>query len=178
MRRDRVRRKRDEVGRHAPGKATVRGAGARGAAGGLAGWALYVTLGAVLSAGTCAAAQFGANGPATRANREIGPTPLEAPIDATMARIARFEKVPGFDPAHLSAASRNLFSLADRWAAVRERLLKGAAAPAEPEQSRAPGSLASSLALGHRPPALALLGFHPEPDGDRLVRSQCGYGIQ
>ena len=139
---------RDEVGRHAPGKATVRGAGARGAAGGLAGWALYVTLGAVLSAGTCAAAQFGANGPATRANREIGPTPLEAPIDATMARIARLEKVPGFDPAHLSAASRNLFSLADRWAAVRERLLKGAAAPAEPEQSRAPGSLASSLGLG------------------------------
>jgi hypothetical protein len=106
--------KRDEVGRHAPGKATVRGAGARGAAGGLAGWALYVTLGAMLSAGTCAAAQFGANGPATRANREIGPTPLEAPIDATMARIARFEKVPGFDPAHLSAASRNLFSLAGR----------------------------------------------------------------
>jgi len=51
-----------------------------------------------------------------------------------MARMARFERVPGFDSAHLSAASRNLFSLADRWGAVRERLLKGAAAPAESEQ--------------------------------------------
>jgi hypothetical protein len=65
-----------------------------------------------------------------------------------MARMARFERVPGFDSAHLSAASRNLFSLADRWGAVRERLLKGAAAPAESEQSRVAGSLASSLGLG------------------------------
>jgi hypothetical protein len=138
----------DAAERHAPGEATVRGAGARGAARGLAGWALYLTLGAVLSAGTCAAAQLAANGPATRANPEIGPTPLEAPIDATMARLARLEQVPGFDPAHLSAASRNLFSFADRWAAVRERLLMGAGAPAELDQSRASRPLASSLGLG------------------------------
>ena len=42
---------RNAAERHAPGEATVRGAGARGAARGLAGWALGVTLGAVLSAG-------------------------------------------------------------------------------------------------------------------------------
>src|SRR5579872_3052438 len=135
---------RDEVGHHALSKTRVRGAAGRRAAGGLAGWALY----AALTAWTPAAAQLAATGSATRANPGIGLTPPEAPIDATMARIARFEKVPGFNSAHLSAASRNLFSLADRWAAVRERLLKGAAAPAESEQARPSGLLASSLGLG------------------------------
>lgn len=65
-----------------------------------------------------------------------------------MAHLARLENVAGFDPARLSAAGRNLFSLADRWAAVRERLLKGAAAPAAPEQSRAAGTLQTPLVLG------------------------------
>ena len=95
-----------------------------------------------------------------------------------MARIARFEKVPGFDPARLSAASRNLFSLADRWAAVRERLLKGAAAPAEPEQSRAPGSLASSLGWGTDLRHSRYSGFTQSQTATAWCGSQCGYGIQ
>jgi hypothetical protein len=103
-----------------------------------------VTLGALLSSGVCAAEQFEADS-APRSGIQIGAaqvgTPqiqapqiqapqVQAPIDATMARLRRLENVTGFNPASLCAANRNLFSLADRWAAVRERLLKGAAAPA------------------------------------------------
>ncbi|HVB80980.1 MAG TPA: sialidase family protein [Candidatus Binataceae bacterium] len=74
--------------------------------------------------------------------------PQIEPIDDTMARLRRLENVAGFDPANLSAAGRNLFSLADRWAAVRERLFQGAAAPAAPEQSQAPGAPRMALILG------------------------------
>ena len=112
----------------------------------MAGRTLCLTLGALLSVGVCAAEQFEATS-AARADVAIGaPQPLasqiQAPIDATMARLRRLENVAGFDPARLSAANRNLFSLADRWAAVRERLLKGAAAPAPaaPAQSNAPAA--------------------------------------
>lgn len=104
---------------------------------GLAGWALRVTLGALLSTGVCAAGQFEGTGASAQIEAPKIETPqIETPIDATMARLKRLENVAGFDPARLSAASRNLFSLADRWTAVRERLLKGAPASAESGQTR------------------------------------------
>lgn len=68
-----------------------------------------------------------------------------------MAHLRKMETVAGFDPARLSAANRNLFSLADNWATVRERLLKRAAASAEPgsmpniEPDHAPLTLGTSL---------------------------------
>ncbi len=111
-----------------------------------------MTLCAFLGADVCAGGQFEAAGAARTGARieapQIGAAQIEAPIDATMARLARQENVAGFDPARLSAAGRNLFSLADRWATVRERLLRGAAAPAAPEQSRAPGMVQMSSVLG------------------------------
>jgi len=48
-----------------------------------------------------------------------GEAPVETPIDATMARLARLERMAGLSSAHLSAAGRNLFSLAERWAPIR-----------------------------------------------------------
>jgi len=65
-----------------------------------------------------------------------------------MARLGRMKNAAGFDPARLSAANRNLFSLADRWAVVRERLLKGAAVSAESEQTRAFEAAQMPLTLG------------------------------
>ena len=113
---------------------------------GRAGWALCITMGALLSAGVCAAEQFEADS-AARSNVQIEAPQIVAPIDATMARLRRMENVAGFDPARLSAASRNLFSLADRWASVRERLLKGAAA-AQSGQTRGSGATQMPLRLG------------------------------
>jgi hypothetical protein len=99
----------------------------------------------------CAAGQFNASDETRSSVRIEAPRTaaeqIEAPIDATMARLARLENVAGFDPGRLSAAGRNLFSLADRWAAVRERLIKGAAAPAAPAELRASGTLQMSPVL-------------------------------
>jgi hypothetical protein len=99
----------------------------------------------------CAAGQFNASDETRSSVRIEAPrtaaAQIEAPIDATMARLARLENVAGFDPGRLSAAGRNLFSLADRWAAVRERLLKGAAAPAAPAELRASGTVQMSPVL-------------------------------
>jgi hypothetical protein len=126
---------------------------------GRAAWTLGIALGALLSVDVCGAQQFG-TGSAALSRVQLETSQVEAsqiqapqiqvsqiqapqiqvPIDATMVRLRQLENVPGFDPARLSAASRNLFSLADRWTAVRERLVKGVAAFAEPEQSRAPGA--------------------------------------
>jgi hypothetical protein len=107
-----------------------------------------------MSVRVCAAEQF-ATDSAARASVEAKvpqvpqvPEVLQVPIDVTMARLRRLESVAGFDPARLSAAGRNLFSLAERWPTVRERLINGSAAPAasmepaasvEPAQSRAAG---------------------------------------
>jgi hypothetical protein len=111
---------------------------------GRAGWALCIALGALASVGVCGAEQFGADSAAgSRVQIEtpqIQAPPIQAPIDATMVRLRQLEKVAGFDPTRLSAASRNLFSLADRWTAVRARLVKGMVASAEPEQTRTPGA--------------------------------------
>ena len=105
-----------------------------------------------LGTGVCAAGQFETEGtlrPGVRvAAPQIGAAQIEAPIDATMARLARLENVAGFDPAHLSAGGRNLFSLAGRWAALRERLLKGASAFVAPEQSGTTGTMQTSPILG------------------------------
>jgi len=104
-------------------------------------------MGALLSVDVCGAEQLGADSAALSSVRveppqvetsQIQAPQVQAPIDATMVRLRQLESVAGFDPARLSAASRNLFSLADRWTAVRERLVKGAAAPAAPQQSLAP----------------------------------------
>ncbi|HEV7988917.1 MAG TPA: hypothetical protein VGP23_10555, partial [Candidatus Binataceae bacterium] len=65
-----------------------------------------------------------------------------------MARLRRIEQVAGFDPARLSAASRNLFSLADRWTAVRARLLKGASSITGSGQTRVVGATQMPLTLG------------------------------
>jgi hypothetical protein len=111
---------------------------------GRAGRTFCIVLGALLSAGVCGAEQFGADSAACSSVQMETPqiqTPqIQVPIDATMARLRQLENVAGFDPARLSAASRNLFSLADRWTAVRDRLVKGAEVPAEPQQSQAPGA--------------------------------------
>jgi hypothetical protein len=116
---------------------------------GLAGWALGITLGVLVSAGICTAGQLEGSGASVQIDAAQIETPqIETPIDATMARLRRIEKVAGFDPARLSAASRNLFSLADRWTAVRERLLKGASAFAEPAQTRGFGATEMPLTLG------------------------------
>jgi hypothetical protein len=121
---------------------------------GLAGWALGITLGVLLSIGICAAGQFEGSGARVQIDAPQIETPqietpqIETPIDATMARLRRIEKVAGFDPARLSAASRNLFSLADRWTAVRERLLKGAPAFAEAGQTRGFGATEMPLTRG------------------------------
>ncbi len=85
---------------------------------GLAGWALGIVLGTLLSVGPCAAGQFESPDVEVQTDAPQPETPqIGTPIDATMARLRRIEKVAGFDPARLSAASRNLFSLADRWTA-------------------------------------------------------------
>jgi len=121
---------------------------------GLAGWAFGITLGVPLSTGICAAGQFEGSGASVQTDAPLIETPqietpqIETPIDATMARLRRIEKVAGFDPARLSAASRNLFSLADRWTAVRERLLKGASAFAEAGQTRSFGATEMPLTRG------------------------------
>jgi hypothetical protein len=118
------------------------------------GWALGITLGALLSAGMCAAGQVESSGASVQIGARQIETPqvetpeIESPIDATMARLRRIEQVAGFDPARLSAASRNLFSLADRWAAVRARLLKGASVIAESGQTRVVGATQMPLTLG------------------------------
>ena len=66
---------------------------------------------------------------------------IAAPIDQAMARFRSFASLRGFDPARLSAANRNLFSLAQRWPAVRRRLMKGAALAALTVQnSESPGA--------------------------------------
>jgi hypothetical protein len=109
---------------------------------GIAGWTVCLALGALLSVEVCGADQSGADNVA-RARGQIQDSQIQAPqtqapIDATMVRLRQLESVAGFDPARLSAATRNLFSLADRWTAVRDRLIKGAAAPTEAEQSRSP----------------------------------------
>ena len=68
------------------------------------------------------------SGAALGMSRGVAPASVEtaAPIDATMAHLRSFARLRGFDPARLSAANRNLFSLAERWPAVRARLLNGA----------------------------------------------------
>jgi hypothetical protein len=109
-------------------------------------------VGAFLSVGLCAAGQLEADS-AAHADvhieaTEIQTPQIEVPIDTTLARLKRLESVAGFDPAHLSAASRNLFSLADRWASVRERMLKGAAAPAESQLPHAAGTALMSPIFG------------------------------
>src|SRR5512146_688474 len=115
---------------------------------GIAWWAFCLTLGALVSVGVCAAEQS-ATASAPRPGAQISAArtrapQIQAPIDSTMARLRRLENVAGFDPARLSAANRNLFSLADRWAAVRERLLKGAAAPAASVEAAQSSVLAST----------------------------------
>src|ERR1700674_4592791 len=99
---------------------------------GIARRSICLTLGVLLSVGVCAAEQFEAVSAATSKvqNSRIEASQIQAPIDATMARLRRLENVAGFDAARLSAANRNLFCFADRWMAVRERLLQGAAPPA------------------------------------------------
>ena len=121
---------------------------------GLAGWALGITVGVVLSAGVCAAGQLEGSGVSVEIDAaqieapQIETSKIETPIDATMARLRQMEKIPGFDLARLSAASRNLFSLADRWTAVRERLLKGASAFAASAQTRSFVATEMPLTLG------------------------------
>jgi hypothetical protein len=115
----------------------------------LAGWALNITLAALMSSGMCAAGQFEPSGANVRIDaRQIETQQIETPIDATMARLRRIEKVAGFDPARLSAASRNLFSLADRWTTARVRLLKGASAIAESGRTRDFGTTEMPLTRG------------------------------
>src|ERR1700688_3238039 len=91
---------------------------------GIARRSICLTLGVLLSVGVCAAEQFEAGSAAASKVKNgasrIEASQIQAPIDATMARLRRLENVAGFDAARLSAANRNLFSLADRWAAVRE----------------------------------------------------------
>src|ERR1700730_622364 len=121
---------------------------------GAAAWALCIMLCAIMSVGVSAAEEFETDSAArvgveTKASEVPQLTRMaQIPIDATMASLRRLESVAGFDPARLSAAGRNLFSLADRWPTVRERLINGSAAPAasmepaasvEPAQSRAAG---------------------------------------
>ena len=117
---------------------------------GLAGWVLGVALGTLLSAATCAAEQFESSGQAApqieSPQTEIPQT--ESPIDFTMARLRQIEKIARFDPLRLSAASRNLFSLADRWTALRERLLKGTSAVAESGQTHGFDAVEMPLTLG------------------------------
>jgi hypothetical protein len=121
---------------------------------GLVGWALGITVGVVLNAGICAAGQLEGSGVSVEIDAaqieapQIETSKIETPIDATMARLRQMEKIPGFDPARLSAASRNLFSLADRWTAVRERLLKGASAFAASAQTRSFVATEMPLTLG------------------------------
>ncbi len=112
----------------------------------MAAWALCIALGAMLSVGVCAAGQL-ATDSAARPGVQSEAARTEAPIDVTMARLRRLEDTAGFDPVPLSAASRNLLSLANRWAAVRERVIKGTAVPAGPVQSRAPETAEAPLAL-------------------------------
>jgi hypothetical protein len=109
---------------------------------GIAWWAFCLTLGALMSVGVCIAEQSETHSAPLPAV-QTGAPQIQAPIDATMARLRRLENVAGFDPARLSAANRNLFSLADRWAAVRERLLKGAVAPAASVEAAQSSGLAS-----------------------------------
>src|ERR1700730_12181723 len=116
---------------------------------GAAAWALCIMLCAIMSVGVSAAEEFETDSAArvgveTKASEVPQLTRMtQIRIDATMASLRRLESVAGFDPVRLSAAGRNLFSLADRWPTVRERLINGSEAPAapmEPAQSRAPGA--------------------------------------
>jgi hypothetical protein len=71
-----------------------------------------------------------------------------APIDKAMAGFRRFASLPGFDPARLSAANRNLFSLAERWPAVRTRLMNGAALSTAMGQISGSSGATTPLKLG------------------------------
>src|SRR5262245_15199096 len=81
--------------------------GAERGAIGLGRGALCVTLCALLCAEVCAAGQFNASDETRSSVRIEAPrtaaAQIEAPIDATMARLARLENVAGFDPGRLSA---------------------------------------------------------------------------
>ena len=138
--------------------------------------ALAVALSALLNIGVCSAEQLKADSTTQACVETAAPQP-QAPIDATMMRLRQFENVVGFDPARLSAAGRNLFSLADRWAVLRERLIKGAPAPAQGTQSRAveAAQTADSCDQYHQ---FALFRFHPESNGDRLVWQRRRDGFQ
>ncbi len=111
-----------------------------------AAWALCIALGVILSVHVYAAEQFEGAG-AARPGLQSDAPQSDAPIDVAMARLRRFERVAGFDPARLSAAGRNLFSLADRWPTLRERLLKGSAMLAEPAQPEASAAVMEPLRL-------------------------------
>jgi hypothetical protein len=118
---------------------------------GIARRSICLTLGVLLSVGVCAAEQFEAGSAAASKVKNgasrIEVSQIQAPIDATMARLRRLENVAGFDAARLSAANRNLFSLADRWAAVRERLLQGAVPPAYVDFEQSPTAATTQMPL-------------------------------
>jgi len=100
---------------------------------GIAGWMLCLALGTFPSAGISAGGESELRS-SSYSSSQIREAPVQTPIDATMARLARLEHIAGANSAHLSAAGRNLFNLADRWAEIRERLVKGAARPAQSER--------------------------------------------
>lgn len=137
---------------------------------GIAGWALCLALGSLLSASICVAGESEKGGSPYSTSRS-GAYPVETPIDVTMARLAHLERVAGVNSAHLSAAGRNLFSLAERWTAIRERLVKGAARPAQfDELSRARSIVQNPLATRD-----SKIGGGPqERDSNRVVRCPRG----
>jgi len=140
--------------------------------------ALGIALSALLSAGVCGAEQIAADNAAPRPAVQIEASQTQSPMDATMLRLRQFENVAGFDPAHLSAASRNLFSLADHWAVLRERLIKGTPASAQPAPSRVAGVVQASQILASNIRNSRYSGFTQSQTATRLVRRQRGDGLQ
>ena len=104
---------------------------------GQVGCILCVMLAVLASTGVCGAEQLRTDSTACPGAQiqtpQLNVQPIQSPIDSTMERLRQLENIAGFDIARLSAAGRNLFSLADRWPVLRERLIRGAATSAEPD---------------------------------------------
>ena len=109
---------------------------------------LCVMLAVLTSTGVCGAEQLRTDSTACPGAQiqtpQLNVQPIQSPIDSTMKRLRQLENIAGFDIARLSAAGRNLFSLADRWPVLRERLIGGAATVGGPGQSLAAEAVQTS----------------------------------
>ena len=128
----------------------------------IAGWMLCLALGSFSNAGVSVAGES-KTAASARSTSRMPETPLETPMDATMSHLAHLERMAGVNSAHLSAAGRNLFSLAERWTVIRERLVKAAVRPAHFDELLGARSISQNPpGNGHRSSKLTLLGIHAE----------------